>query len=239
MADASSVDMSKVDLSKINIPENIKHIKIDVGLSYGAPMSQVWFSNEPDLFVIGIEPNPDSVSSILDPNNKKRDEGHGTVLESKYFNNIHIIPVALGLENKTVDFYVTKRDQGCSSVYKPKESYDINSIIKVPMIKFENIMSTFPWDRFEYIEYLKIDAQGSDLNIVKSLGSYISKFVYITLEAEHQSYYGSEYNNVNEIHKYMTSNNFSAVQHPDTRDPTYINNNHKDKMNSIYIYQIG
>ena len=41
------------------IPENIKHVNIDIGLSYNAPQSQVWLSNTPDLFVFGFEPNPD------------------------------------------------------------------------------------------------------------------------------------------------------------------------------------
>ena len=35
-----------IDFSKI--PENIKRIKLDIGLSYNAPHSQIWFENNPE-----------------------------------------------------------------------------------------------------------------------------------------------------------------------------------------------
>ena len=52
-----------LDLSFINF--NKKRVKIDVGLSYSAPHSQDWLSKDDDLIVIGFEPNPDCIDSIL------------------------------------------------------------------------------------------------------------------------------------------------------------------------------
>ena len=53
---------------KIEIPTHIKHIKLDIGLSYFAPMSQYWLTHEDDVLVFGFEPNPAAVSSILRSN---------------------------------------------------------------------------------------------------------------------------------------------------------------------------
>ena len=39
---------------KMDIPKQIKHIKLDIGLSYNAPMSQYWLSHEDDLFCVWI-----------------------------------------------------------------------------------------------------------------------------------------------------------------------------------------
>lgn len=72
----------------LNIPEICTHIKIDVGLSYGANQSSTWLDNEENLFVVGFEPNPDSVSNIKAGNIKLRDPSHaaaGKPLDKKTF----------------------------------------------------------------------------------------------------------------------------------------------------------
>ena len=54
---------------RIYIPNNIKKVKLDIGLSINAPHSYQWLKQEPDdLLVFGFEPNPESVSSIKDIN---------------------------------------------------------------------------------------------------------------------------------------------------------------------------
>ena len=52
------IPLRSVD-GKISIPENIKHVKLDIGLSYSAPMSQYWLSHEEDLIVFGFRAPPD------------------------------------------------------------------------------------------------------------------------------------------------------------------------------------
>ncbi len=37
---------------KIEIPAHIKRVKLDIGLSYSAPMSQEWLTREDDLLVV-------------------------------------------------------------------------------------------------------------------------------------------------------------------------------------------
>ena len=106
-----------------NIPDNIKNIKIDIGLSYNAPQSNNWLSNEENLLVFGFEPNPDSVQNILQKNIVKRHEGHGEPLRNEFINDskFRLIPFALNniIQPTTSIFYSMANDTGTSSLYKP------------------------------------------------------------------------------------------------------------------------
>ncbi len=230
---------------QIVIPDWVRHIKFDVGLSYNAPITQQWVTTEENLLVFGFEPDPTSLQSLLDPQNTKRLPGHGTLLEYKYLNNrVFVIPVALGSIVSEVDFYVTEGG-GCSSVYKPKENFrSVHQKVKVPIYKLSDFFELMPWSDLksrgiEYVEYIKIDAQGHDLEIVKGLGDYISKVVYITLEAESSTYHQAEGNNFNAIGAYLNSKHFAMVKHPGTTDPTFINIAYAHLADKIYIYQNG
>ena len=212
--------------NKIVIPSNIKHIKIDIGLSYNAPNSQRWLEREEDLLIFAFEPNPRSVKAILSSDNKKQHPGHGDVLNINYINkNIYIIPVALGnIQNTELNFYITEGDEGCSSIYEPKvHIFKTKEIIKVPIFTLADFFMLLP-DNIKYIEYIKIDAQGSDLNIIKSGGDYISeKVVYVTLEPEYNQYHNTSDNTFENMKIYMESIGFKHIQHPDTSDPTFVN----------------
>lgn len=228
---------------KIHIPESIKHVKLDVGLSYGAPMSQQWLSKEDDLMVFGFEPNPEAVNLIRSPTNCKKHESHGDVLEYKYVNKqCFILPVALSLETEeSKPFYITTLDEGCSSFYKPSGVlFDISNVIQVPVITLADFLSYFPWDTIPYIEYLKIDAQGADLDILRGAGDYLEKIVFITAESSVGNLYlDVKDNDVNKVDEYMKEQGFLRIHHPNTGDPTYVNYRYRDIAPSIFIYQQG
>lgn len=228
---------------KIHIPSNIKHIKIDIGLSYSAPMSQYWLSHERDLYVFGFEPNLSSVQSIL-KGAKKQHFSHGEPLESRFLGTqFFLIPVALGsyaMSGMTMPFYVTKNDCGCSSLYRPKE-LPIDQIINVPVFSLTDFFDLFPFDTHPVIEYIKIDAQGADLEIVKGAGSYLTeKVIYITLEPENNQYENTV-NSQQSIDAYMKSIGFSPHKSPHAADPTYFNSRFSSyiKEDPVLIYQKG
>jgi FkbM family methyltransferase len=228
----------------ISISDTIKHIKIDIGLSYNAIQSQSWLENESNLLIFGFEPNPSSIDTIKKQNYGSRCGRRG--LESKWLNNnIFILPVALSDYNKTeMDFYVTSGDEGCSSLFEPNfnqlpSTHGLEKIIKVPVYKLSDFFELFPFDKFPIIEYIKVDAQGSDLAIIKGGGQYLQNHViYITLEAESTQYFGSEDNNEISIKSYMASIGFEQIQHPNTSDPTFMNTKFKDIAPSIFIKQV-
>lgn len=220
------------------------HVKIDIGLSYNAPQSHNWLSNEPNLMVIGFEPNPDSVQCIQKGNIQKRDPGHGEPLNQKYIDEgrFQLIPKALSnnVEPETMKFYVNSKDCGTSSLFQHDEKYlgPIQKVIDVPVVNLKSFFDDFDWERFKYIDYVKIDAQGSDLNILKGAGDYLKeRVVFVTAEPDGNQYIGANECNAKNIMNYMKSQGFEYINHPNTQDPTFLNMKFKDICQSIYIHQ--
>lgn len=99
--------------SSLIIPEECTHVKIDIGLSYGANQSSNWLDNENDVMVFGFEPNPDAYQSIINGNIELRHPSHasaGNPLNKKHIDEgrIHVFNIALSnVENITeMNFYV-------------------------------------------------------------------------------------------------------------------------------------
>ena len=225
---------------KIDIPPNMKHIKLDIGLSYSAPMSQYWLFHEDDLIVFGFEPDLNSVNSIK-KGAIKQHPYHGDPLDPKYVGrNFFVIPCALGLLSGVAPFYITQNSCGCSSLYEPKD-FEVARVIEVPVFRLSDFFELLPFDTHPVIDYIKIDAQGSDLDIVKSGGVALQeRVVYITIEAENDQYKGTT-NSVDDIDCYMRSIGFIKDGSHDTSDPTYFNPRFKEyvQLNKIKIYQRG
>ena len=235
-----------IDFKKI--PECKKRVKIDIGLSYNAPFTQIWFENDNknnDLYVFGFEPNPENYNSILNKNIVRK-EGHGKPLINEYINDdyMQLIPVALSDKNGEMDFYCMKKDSGTSSLYRPVDNGylgDIKEVVKVPVFTLKDFFDIFDWNKFPIIEYIKIDAQGSDFDILKGAGDYLKeRVVYITAEAEEFQYHDCKHNNLNNMKDYLEKQNFIFInKHPNTSDPTFINKKFIDLFDKIFIYQEG
>ena len=226
------------------IPEHIKRIKLDVGLSYTANQCQAWLEHDKDLFVFGFEPNPDCIASVRKGNIIPRPEHPCIPLSDENAKRMHLIPVALGnvFEKTELDFYMMDKDCGTSSLHKPAASSlgPVKNVIKVPVYSLAMFFDVFPWDRFEHIEYLKVDAQGADLDIVVGAGNYLQeRVVYATIEPESNAYESCGYNTESNITAYMEANGFERVYHPNASDPTYLNKKFKHLAESIYIFQRG
>ena len=219
-----------IDFKKI--PECKKRVKIDIGLSFNAPQTKNWLENDNknnDLYIIGFEPNPHNYNYILN-NNIIQNDGH-----------TKIIPVALSDKNGEMDFYCMKNDSGTSSLYCPVDNGylgDIKEVVKVPVFTLKDFFDIFDWDKFPIIEYIKIDAQGADFDILKGAGDYLKeRVVYITAEPEDSCYIGCSHNNVNNMMDYLEKQDFIYIKHPNTIDPTFINKKYIHLANDIFIVQ--
>ena len=225
-----------------SIPSTCTHVKLDIGLSYSAPQSQTWLSHEDaGLMVFGFEPNPDSIACIRNKNNSKNNSNY---LEHKYIDEGRFVIQACALssvnEPTTMKFYVSNNDCGTSSLYPNDEIHlgKIKEVINVPVYSLKMFLDGFPWNRFEYIDYIKIDAQGSDLNILKSAGSYLrERVVYVTAEGDGYQYIGADECTTQNIIDYMISQDFVHIQHSNTKDPTFVNKKYIEISKSIYIEQ--
>lgn len=219
------------------IPKNITHIKLDIGLGMHNIHSKDWLKYEKNLFVFMFEPNIDSKNSCLEHMHKIQN----IINDNK--NGFVIIPIALSnVEQESfMEFYSMLNDGGTSSLYKPinlNRLGPIKSKNTVSVFSLKHFLEIFPWDRFDYIEYIKIDAQGADFDIIQSAGDYLSeKVVFVTAEPESNDYENCYHNTSENMEKYLISKNFIRINHPNTEDPTFINKKFMNLYNDIYIYQ--
>ena len=234
-------------MNNYTIPLNCTHVKLDIGLSYGANQSSNWLDNENDLMVFGFEPNPEAYNCLMKGNIQLRHPSHknaGEPLNKTHIDSgrMHIFNVALSNVDivEEMNFFVNSKDCGTSSLYSHDQNYlgPIEKIIKVPVYSLKMFFDEFNWEQIKYIDYIKIDAQGSDLDILKGAGDYLSeRVVYVTAEPDGNQYFGAHECNTENITKYMTSQNFIKIIHPNTVDPTFLNKKFLHLSNQIYISQ--
>lgn len=236
-----------LDNGKFVIPPGIARVKLDVGLSYGAPFSCKWLEKESDLVVFGFEPHPQTYQFLKSQENPKYHPVYNNFYAPIPYidNRLFILPIALSDKSGFLDFYQMNVDVGVSSLFKPSEeffaknpNYTVHSVSKVPVFTLKHFFDMFPFDKIGLIEYLKIDAQGSDLNIVKGAGSYLQeRVVFVTLEADGYQYDGAKDCTIENINTYMQSIGFSEISHPNCVDPTYVNIKYLTEAEKIWILQ--
>jgi FkbM family methyltransferase len=101
-----------------------------------------------------------------------------------------VLPMAVAESNGCVPFYVTANDS-CSSIlpldavgvdwWKDNTGLEVTEVQYVPAIRLDAFL-----DRagIAHVEYLKVDAQGADLAVVRSLGQRIKDVDRIRLEVQ-------------------------------------------------------
>lgn len=183
----------------LKIPPGCKKVKIDVGLSFNAKQSLRWLEEDSELFVLGFEPVLKSVQSIQDlmsasPSSLRIPE------------RFLILPIALGSENSTTSFYVTRGDSGTSSLLKPKH-FEVSMVTSTLVLRLDDILDFFPWHKIPRIDFLKTDCQGMDIEVLRGSKRYLGRVAVVTAEADSTSYESSS-NNVYSIRKFMDSCGF-------------------------------
>lgn len=228
----------KQEKINFNIAENIKSIRFDIGLSYCAPNSAVWLTQEPEkLHVIGVEPNPECINNIKQNGLYCVQKG----IKPFHSKNFQLIECALDNveEPQVQQFYCTARDPGTSSLLKPTLHLGnpVKSITEVTTTSFYNLLQSIDYNRFEYVELVKIDTQGKDLDIIKSAGEYLDKIVFLNCEVNTFNHYEGNFK-PDEINQFLQSKNFIKL-HDNSYvanqvvDSTYINKKFLDLKDKI------
>lgn len=237
--------------SKIVIPDSVKHIKLDVGLSWDVVHTQNWIDNDlvnnNDTMVFGFEANPSWIEYIKSPiKNNNFPDFHTYTKPLKYDHlnkKFFLVPVALGKidQPKYMDFYLPSFSEGCCSLLPPNPTGVLGNVFKttqVPVFNLSDFLDLIPFNKIDYIDYLKVDVQGYDINVLKGASDYLTeKVVYVTAEADTINYLNSDDNSTENITEYMHSIGFQRIGHPNTVDPTFINTKFFDKKDRIYIWQ--
>lgn len=154
----------------------------------------------------------------------KKDLYSSLVEKTKHLSNYTVIPKAVSLENGITKFHICKFG-GASSIlpfrsedelkktwsekrtdiHYSGESYDVETTRLDTFIE-ENHLETTP------IDFLHIDAQGVDLDCLKSLGKYISNVqagvVETVKEKEKSIYIGQDENTFQNVEEFLTKHGF-------------------------------
>jgi FkbM family methyltransferase len=148
-----------------------RRVWIDVGAHEGETTMRV-AAARPDLIVYGFEPNL-AVAA--------RSMGR--------LRNFVVVPMAVALEDGTAEFKVSAYDASSSLLDMDPAvqarwiggggQLDVVERIKVPTIRLDTFLNRAG---IKHVDYLKVDAQGADLDVVRSAGDRLADIDRIKLE---------------------------------------------------------
>lgn len=177
-------------------------IYFDVGANFGTtsiPVAQ----SEPDTVVYAFEPTPQLVLSLMS--------------RTSNLKNYNIVPCAVSDFNGEADFHIAgQADWGCSSLLKFSEDTSVNwpertdfKVTQTCKVKVITLKSFIEEKNINSIDYLHVDTQGSDLNVLYGLEEYLSIVKEGAIEAANQPnilYQGQ--NTTQECVEFLIANNF-------------------------------
>jgi len=142
----------------------------------------------------------------------------------KKYDDIYITNAAVDIEDGEKEFNISKIDKnirayGCSSLHKfsdnlpiewtkDRKDFQIEETIKVKTIRLDTFLE---YKNFkDEIHYLHCDAQGNDINVLKSLGKYINNVrkgqIEVALQTE---LYKDVDNTLESAIEFLEQNNFN------------------------------
>ena len=222
----------------MNIPNQCNNLFIDVGLAIDAPNAATWLLKDNESFVIGVEPNPENISVLRKGRSPDfhlpylcLDNDHVLLKGDpvcKIENRFHLIECAIDDVDSptTAPFYMTdERNTGCSSLLKPtkKLGLDVKEVYETKVNSLKQVLDDFyeSTSQFSYITALKSDAQGKDLDVIKSARDHLNKVLFIKMEVRTNGQYENE-QKVSDIEDFMKKNKFN-LYHDSHYDHVYIN----------------
>jgi FkbM family methyltransferase len=188
----------------MNDVKNYKHV-LDIGSNVGDITRKLL--EDKDNFVYSIEP----IKNLYD--NLKN-------LESNY-SNLKVLNCAVSKEEGTQTFYINEPHY-TSSLKKFNDpvkngwpsSLSYNQEVIVETYKLSTIIKFLGLEG-KIIEYIKIDTQGSDLDVIDSAENFLENIKEIKCEAFYSNENTELYENegkVEDIIKFMENNNYMMVE---------------------------
>jgi FkbM family methyltransferase len=176
---------------------------IEVGMNNG---SDTYNYLNSDTIVYGFEP-------IVEMYNHLQQQFKGD-------ERVKLIPLAVDIENKFTHFNIAAwQDWGCSSLhdFTPNVSERWNNFNfhytnkqKVMTIRLDDFCRMY---NITSIDFLHVDAQGNDFNVLKSLGSYIDVVKAGKVEVSYNvPLYNEVDNSYESVTKWLTEKGFSFTE---------------------------
>jgi FkbM family methyltransferase len=143
----------------------------------------------------------------FEPVKKTFDKLKESVTDAELFN------YALGYENKFIEMYVEEKDLfGCSSILQPSSNYDNVSFSSNETVE----MRTLDSFNFSGYNFLNIDVQGYELEVLKGSSETLKNVDYIICEINKETplkkmdYIGAS--NVNDVISFLNQFGFKLVE---------------------------
>ena len=174
-------------------------LRFDVGLSFNMPNATKWLRDDPNVYVIGIEPHPNNFKSCCS-HLETLDAGDRCYLIEAAISNVG--------ESRDQDFYGLSGDPGTSSLCRPIGRFEnlVDRVYSVETISLASILNNLNYKR---VDVLKSDTQGNDLNVLKSAGDHLKKVDFIYAEYDESE----DYENANtgeDLDKFLEENGFEC-----------------------------
>lgn len=181
------------------------HGRVEVWIDVGAHLGETTFPSaekNPHILVYAFEP-------ILEL----------ALQMSGRLSNFHVLPYAVSEQDGCADFYINTYDSASSLLpfdedgllqWKGGSALKVERKITVPTIRLDTFMQRC---NISHLDYLKIDAQGADLFVLKSAGSRLRDIDKICVEAQISPtalYHGSA--GKSEIISYMNAHSFHLAE---------------------------
>jgi FkbM family methyltransferase len=173
---------------------------IDVGAHHGEH-TLGYARHNPGLRVYAFEPNLSAAARLM---------GHAP--------NYVVIPMAVAEKDGCADFHINAFDAASSLLPLNEDgiaSWDgakvlkVDSVVSVPTVRLDSFMELIGIQR---LDFLKIDAQGMDLAVIKSAGLRLRDIAKITLEvwvSPHPIYSGVH--SKDQVLSYLSERGFSLI----------------------------
>lgn len=182
----------------MNLLKNSPITLVDVGASGG--VHKRWNPYKAVLKSILFEPDTEEYKKLIANN----------------LENTLVINSALAEKSKMVDFNICKWQQ-VSSIYAPNHSvldryedsnrFEIDRTITIEADSIDNLLQK---ENVEEIDFIKIDTQGSELDILKGATKYFESLIGIEVEVEFIELYQKQ-PLFSEVNKFIESKGFSLI----------------------------
>ncbi len=137
--------------------------------------------------VIVIEPEPNNVKLIKE--------------NTKIFNNVTIIPKAVGSKSGKVELLIGKHS-GSHSIYTEDDYSPNDKIISIQIDLLDNICKELT---LNLIDFIKIDVEGWELEVLKGAINSLEKIKFFTIASYHSKEIRSQ------LTKFLENNNFKVI----------------------------
>jgi len=164
----------------IAFPPSVERVWIDVGAHKDAMYTFPHLKKNEDLGVIAFEPMYDK---------------WGELFFNKHSPRLFPIPAAVSLENGLITFRRAATDmcssikgieKGAEKIKWPGGCRDTAFEFTVATLRLDTILEKIPFDT---IEFLKVDAQGADFEVVESAGKHLRRIKSFVVEVQIEPLY--------------------------------------------------